>query len=61
MRAAKSVAMTEELLAYLLLTQFAARQGGGTMNLVVVENLRPEAKVVASSVHRVAVGLMDKL
>ena len=56
-RAAASVAAMEELLAHPSLTP--SDVGGGTID--VVENLRPEAEAVATSVRKAAAGLMDEL
>ncbi|KAL7540572.1 hypothetical protein ACHAXR_012542 [Thalassiosira sp. AJA248-18] len=55
-RAAASVAAMEELLAHPSLTP-----GGGGGTIDVVENLRPEAESVATSVRQAAAGLMNEL
>jgi len=60
-RAAASVAAMEELLAHPSLTPSKSADGGEEGTVDVVENLRPEAEAVASSVRKAAAGLMDEL
>ena len=62
-RAAASVAAMEELLVHpsLTLHNDGEEEDGDGRRIDVVENLRPEAEAVVTSVRRAAAGLMDEL